>query len=629
MLRTTVVESERPRDVNIAQAASILYGDWGTSKAYVIGLAFALAGYSAFWLIAGVSFLNILLGLNYIIICRCYPNGGGVYASVRRRSEILALVGGFFLVADYIVTASLSALSAFQYLGMPHPEICALVMIGIIGMLNYLGPRHTGNLAFMIALPTVIVVSILGILSFFHLEMAIEKVQPLHGGFEMNWGFFVSIIVALSGIEAIANSTGVMQLDPGSTSAKPSVAKTSTPAILMVMFEVWFFTTLFGLAMNALPNLVTDGVEVSAPGYPNVRDAMLRYMAEVFGTNLVGPHLGHLFGIVVSITFCVLLLSAVNTAIVALVSLIFVMSRDRQLPRSFQKLNSFGVPKIPLIVATIAPIVVLIFVDDVVGLANLYAVGFVGAIATNLASTSTDYALDIRKRERYIMFASFLIMAAIEISLFIYKPEARAFVISILAIGLLLRGLVLEQREGVTPSKGVLPSTAVSEATRSLLTEKQGNGETELKPVTSRTIQKTGANHIHMGPMLCAVTQKGKALEFAIQECARFQQTLHVLFIREEKVIIENQELSWLNDPQACEAFDIAIASAHQVTTNFIYANTSDPAANILKEAKRLKVSRIIVGIPRRHTLLKILQGDVVEHVRQKLPSDIDLVVIS
>jgi hypothetical protein len=39
----------RPRNVDTPRAAAILYGDWGTSKAYVIGLAFAVAGYSSFW----------------------------------------------------------------------------------------------------------------------------------------------------------------------------------------------------------------------------------------------------------------------------------------------------------------------------------------------------------------------------------------------------------------------------------------------------------------------------------------------------------------------------------------------------------------------------------------------------
>ena len=50
-----------------------------------------------------------LVGLNYIVICRHYPDGGGVYASVRHRSEIISLVGAFLLIADYLVTAALRA----------------------------------------------------------------------------------------------------------------------------------------------------------------------------------------------------------------------------------------------------------------------------------------------------------------------------------------------------------------------------------------------------------------------------------------------------------------------------------------------------------------------------------------
>jgi hypothetical protein len=50
--------------VDWKRAAAILYGDWGTSKAYVIGLAFAVAGYSSFWLIAAMCVLTALVGLN-------------------------------------------------------------------------------------------------------------------------------------------------------------------------------------------------------------------------------------------------------------------------------------------------------------------------------------------------------------------------------------------------------------------------------------------------------------------------------------------------------------------------------------------------------------------------------------
>ena len=104
----------------------------------------------------------------------------------------------------------------------------------------------------------------------------------------------MSIVLALSGVEAVANSTGVMRLDSGGDSEhKPSVVKTSTPAILWVMAEVVFFTALLGLLMHALPGLdrVTSDPNdptvdlmhpsVNAPGQPGVRDFMLRYMGDV------------------------------------------------------------------------------------------------------------------------------------------------------------------------------------------------------------------------------------------------------------------------------------------------------------------------------------------------------------
>src|ERR1041384_4373629 len=154
MIATT---TKRPRNVDWPRAAAILYGDWGSSKIYIIGLAFAVAGYSSFWLIAAMAVLTALVGLNYMVICRHYPDGGGVYASVRHRSEILSIVGAFLLVADYLVTAAISALSAFQYLdqylGISHPEMWAAAAIVLIGALNYFGPRHTGGLAFLIFAP--------------------------------------------------------------------------------------------------------------------------------------------------------------------------------------------------------------------------------------------------------------------------------------------------------------------------------------------------------------------------------------------------------------------------------------------------------------------------------------------
>src|SRR4030095_14992935 len=199
---------------------------------------------------------------------------------------------------------------------------------------------------------------------------------------------------------------------------------------------------LLGLAMHALPGLTIAKGDVNAPGAEGVRDYMLRYMGQVF----VGGSFGHLFGLVISVVFGLLLFSAVNTAIVDLITIQFLMSRDREIPKIFQRLNRWGVPGVGMAWATLVPMRLVLCVKDVAGLADLYAVGVVGAIATNLGATATDRKLSIKVWERRLMFTTFIVMAGIEMSLLIDKPNARYFAVTIVAVGLILRGLVLERR---------------------------------------------------------------------------------------------------------------------------------------------------------------------------------------
>src|SRR5205807_9643242 len=114
-----MLASERPRNVGWLQAAGLLFGDWGTSRLYVLGLALFFAGRSSFWLIVGMSILILAVGWAYTQICRIYPDGGGVYTAAKHKSRTLAVVGALLLFADYTVTASLSALDAFHYFGLP------------------------------------------------------------------------------------------------------------------------------------------------------------------------------------------------------------------------------------------------------------------------------------------------------------------------------------------------------------------------------------------------------------------------------------------------------------------------------------------------------------------------------
>src|SRR5207253_3192877 len=100
-----------------------------------------------------------------------------------------------------------------------------------IGAINYFGPKHSGSLAVTLAIPTVVVIIAIIAFSVPHLSYH-PGLLRVEGGLGENWVKFVEVILALSGVEAIANLTGVMKLDPGSTPDKPSVAATAKKAIL-------------------------------------------------------------------------------------------------------------------------------------------------------------------------------------------------------------------------------------------------------------------------------------------------------------------------------------------------------------------------------------------------------------
>jgi amino acid transporter/nucleotide-binding universal stress UspA family protein len=624
----------RPRNVDWKRAAAILYGDWGTSKAYVIGLAFAVAGYSSPWLIGAMCLLTALVGVNYMTICRHYPNGGGVYASVRHRSEIISIVGAFLLIADYIVTAAVSALSAFLYLGVPHPECFAAASIAIIGALNYFGPKHTGGAAVLVAVPTAIVVVLLGILALPHLGEAVSHIQPLHGGFFHNWNAFVAIVLALSGVEAIANSTGVMKLNPGSTLEKPDVSKTANKAIIVVMLEVCLFTGLLGLAMAALPGLVVANGDVNAPGAEGVRDYMLRYMAQIFAGNLLGPVFGHVAAWAVSIVFGILLLSAVNTAIVALSGISFLMARDQEMPPIFAKLNSFGVPNAGLFFAVLVPAGLVIAVSDMSGLADLYAVGVVGAIAVNLGATSTDWKLALKNHERALMFVTFVIMAVIEISLFIDKPNARIFAFTVLAIGLILRGLAKEssERKAKAAQEAALQAAVLAmESTGRSATATHGQKnliEPKAPAATGTAVAPVPVPKSYNGPVLVAVRGIGRTLDFAVKEAAENGQPLYVLFVREQPVIAPgDRKKKWTEDKQARETFESLRDKGLGESIIPCYAVSDAPANTIADLASTIGAERVLLGAPQRNTLIHMLRGNIIREVAALLPDDIHLLV--
>lgn len=595
----------RPRNLDWKRAAALLYGDWGTSKAYVIGLAFVAAGYASLPIILAVCLLTAVVGYNYVVVCRHFPDGGGVYSAARDQSRVLAVMGALLLVANFTVTAAMSGWAAMHYFGVPGTWVrwTTMGVIVAVGLMNYFGPKHTGNLAATLAVPMVLVVIVIIGLSAPSLTTAF--LEPPHEGFTKNWVAFTGVILALSGVEAIANLTGVMKLDPGATLDKPRVGRTARKSIFPVATEVVLGTALLGWAMLSLPKTLTPKLEARW-------EDMVRFLAEHYGALRLGEGFGTVFGVITGIIIGLLLLSAVNTAISALIGLIYMIARDGEMPRSFTRLNPHGVPWVPLGIAMVLPFVVTALASNLEALAGLYAIGVVGAITVNLGSCTFNRRLGLKWFERGIMGLTFLILFAVELTIARTRNDALFFACCVVGAGLGLRAYAQKRA-------GLRTLTVSEEIAAHVAPELSPDWKVNLNPGQSILVAARGLTPV---------------LRFALEE-ARFRQgSLYVLYVKELAVTLPGPlELSeppkWQRDPAAARIMYhmIELGRQNQVPVVPLYAVSERPAATILDLAATLGIDILMLGARHRRTLAQMFKGDVANQVAKELPENIQLVI--
>jgi amino acid transporter len=617
----------RPRNVDWKRAAALLYGDWGTSKAYVIGLAFLAAGFSSLPIILAVCALTGLVGINYIVICRHFPDGGGVYSAARSQGRLLAVVGALLLLADLTVTAALSGWSALTYITSgaehiawikflrDHIALTTIAVLLLMGLINYFGPKHSGSLAVALALPTVVVVIVLIGISAPHLTT--RFLQPRQESLGTLWVQFVGVILALSGAESIANVTGVMKLDPGSTMDKPSVARESLKAIIPVAIEVVLGTALLGWAMLSLPSVLGKTLHLSDPSaiasVLQLRsEDMLRFIAEQFASATFSPAIGNFFGWIVGIVFFLLLLSAANTAIVATVGLLYMMSRDREMPRQFRRLNRHGVPIYPLLIALGLPTVVLLLVASFTSLAGLYAIGVVGAITVNVGSCAFNRTVGFTWYDRLLFGVTFGVLFFVELTLAHTKSDALFFVFVVLLSGLALRAYT-QKRQGLTTL------TVTREVAQMVTPDLEARVQPRLQEGQKILVAARGITPV---------------LGFALDEAQLRKATLCVLYVKEVAVYFSGGPASlgrakWQDDPEANAIMSLMmkLGAERDICVLPVYAVSQDAAATIVDLSATMGVDYLVIGATQRTGLTNLLRGSVVTNVAQHLPDTIQLLI--
>lgn len=647
-----VAHTERPRELNWWHAGPMLYGDWGTSRFYVLGLSLYYAQHASFWYVAGVCALVAAVGWAYTIVCRCYPDGGGVYSAARHTSQSLAVVGALLLFADYIITAALSAIDSMHYLqvkevvmwsGITHNHDSAelfvrgfaIFSIVLVGIINFIGPRKAGAFALAIGAGT-LVLTVMLIIACLVPQDTLSAVSrgwaSIHrpeGSAGHLWHNLVNVVLALSGVEAIANMTGIM--------VQP-VAKTSRKAIWPVLLEVVIFNLVLAVAMNALPaKYLAQGhatlaaqeatlhvFEQENPAWqgdaalvaarerleltPDQRDAQNRVLW-VMAKEWVGRPFAALCGIV----FGLLLLSAVNTAVADMVSIQYVMSRDSELPRWLMKLNIFGVPWRTLIAAVALPGLVLLVTGDLALLAGLYAIGVVGAIAINLGSCCMNRDMPLKWYERGGMGILAAVMIAIEMTLAVGKPAALLFVLIILGGGMGLRFV----------TRTWLPARAARRAATAMVKETPPPAGLLGTPPEQLDMTR---------PKVLVATRGGKPLmEFAVKYTRQLGGVLLVLFVRQVNVVTMGKApgMAIEEDAEAQGVFRRAaeLCRVSGIGMVPIYVVSPDVAYAILDHAATFDVESVLMGVSRQGTLLRALKGDVISAVADHLPGDIPLLI--
>ncbi len=676
----TLLASERPRNVGWVQAAGLLFGDWGTSRLYVLGLALFFAGRTSFWLIAMMSILILAVAWAYSEICRIYPDGGGVYTAAKQTSRTLAVVGALLLFADYTVTASLSVLDAFHYFGLPlnrhvqtaehapggaenrsgadgvnavananfspnvnasanpnanlnasadvninnstaigkslladrhydtnpkvdagnqldskresppsekerflafdSPGLWAIIAIAVIGFFNTLGPKHTGGFAIIAAMGMIFITLLISAfalpqISWHDLPQRIGRPDFSHAG--QVWVAFVSIVLALSGVEAIANLTGVM---------KRPVPATARKAIWVVAGEVALFNIILALCMLAI--------------HPINRDAHLEDMAAY----LTGFYVGPWGEWAVRIVGGLLLLSAGNTAISGMISIQYLMARDGELPAPMVKLNRFGVPWVPAMLAAGVPILVLLISHNLDQLAALYAIGVIGAVAINISLCAFHPRL--RKFYRKIpMMILGIILLFIWVTLAYVKREALLFVTIVMVVGLTARQI----NKHFANRKGPRPSL-----------------------LRQAIMLQLGAGALDRPRILLGTYGSDALARTALAEAKESGSTLVVCFVRRVNLSYKwNQRLCMDTDAAALKTFAkfLDLGHAMGVPVLPVYDSGDNPAELIAETAAVTGCSRVLIGTSRQGALYHLIKGFFQQQLEELLPAEIQVQVIT
>jgi len=374
---------------------AVVFADIGTSVYYTPGILFNQFkpyGHLAGFFVSLTMVAFVLLALKYAEVSVRFPEGGGVVTvSARALNPWMGALGGMFILVDYFLTAAISSLSGLQYFQQvfppigPYVLITTIVVLGLLGVLNWWGIRESAMVSLYIAIAAfiadiVVIVAVFTTVPFgeiLHLFTIIFRgtnltpVSLLTG--------FAGAFLAFSGLESISQLSPVMRLPR---------SRTVTVALSIVVITVGFTSPL----LTILSTTLLDGKHNYLLAHPIAHIDPNQFISQL-GAAAAGP----IIGIATAVIASALLIFASNTAIIGTYHVFLALSRMSFFPRVVETRDKMrGTPIVSIALATGIPIAILLFANGQIDLlGQLYAFGLLGAFS--LTSISLD-ALRFRER---------------------------------------------------------------------------------------------------------------------------------------------------------------------------------------------------------------------------------------
>ena len=603
------------RQLTWSLAWAVVFCDIGTSVYYVPGILYGHVKDATPFFVLLTTGGFILLALKYIEISWRNPEGGGVVTiTTKAFGPMWGCLGGMLITTSYFLTAAISAISGFHYIGSVFPAVDAYVALLAslsllaLAMLNIIGIRESAAVALAMAISAfavdlvVIGLSIKGLSPSQWLNV-LETMLPREGmsskeilvGFAAAW-------LAFSGLESISQLSPAMRL--------PLRRTTRFAMAAVVITMIITSPILTSLSIAVLP------ADIKAT------------QSERFISELGMVAGGFASKLAVVLTASTLLLFAANTAIIGTYHVFLSLANQGFLPKAIALRNAaFNTPHLAVFIATSVPIAVILMTQGQLALlGDLYAFGLLGAfVFSSLSLDLIRWRLGRRDFGFWLgVFTTAIIMVAWAINL-AEKELATLFGGTITLVGMITA--VGVRRAWFVDLLAQIPFIQRLQARAYRASENLV--EDELKGLVTLA-EAMEVKPLYSSSTLLALRDESPRLiqEGITRTKGKGESALYCIYVEEWPGLFAGDTPHAPNE-QGIATLKAALQAVRENNIEIIpiWTVSHNAADAIAHAAKELDVDTVLIGASRRSAFYHMLRGHVLKGLTKKLPHDCHLMI--